>query len=186
VAEYAAFLRGINVGSAHRIGSDELRAHFEDMGLREVVTFRASGNVVFAAAGKPVAELPALIEAGLEASLGYEVAVFVRTASEVRAIAAHEPFARTLVDGSKGKLQVALLSAKPASGARKQVLALASDDDRLAFGDRELYWLPSAGTQDSALDLKTIGSLLGATTMRTKNTVEQMAAKYFGSGGGAG
>jgi hypothetical protein len=65
------------------------------------------------------------------------------------------------------------------------VLALASDDDRLAFADRELYWLPSGGTQDSALDLKSIGSLLGLATMRTKNTVDQMAAKYFGSGGGA-
>jgi uncharacterized protein (DUF1697 family) len=186
MAEYAAFLRGINVGSAHRIGSGELRAHFEEMGLREVATFRASGNVVFGAAGEPVAELATRIEAGLEASLGYEVAVFLRTAGEVRAIAAHESFAPALVDGSKGRLQVALLSAKPTSGARKQVLALASDEDRLAFGDRELYWLPRAGTQDSALDLKTVGTLLGLTTMRTKNTVDQLAAKYFGSGGGAG
>jgi uncharacterized protein (DUF1697 family) len=186
MAEYAAFLRGINVGSAHRIGSGELCARFEEMGLHEVATFRASGNVVFdAAAGEPVAELGARIEAGLEASLGYDVAVFLRTASEVRAIAAHEPFSPALVDSSKGKLQVTMLSAKPASDARKQVLALASDDDRLAFADRELYWLPSGGTQDSALDLKSIGSLLGLATMRTKNTVDQMAAKYFGSGGGA-
>jgi uncharacterized protein (DUF1697 family) len=72
-----------------------------------------------------------------------------------------------------------MLSARPTARARKQVLALASDEDRLAFGDRELYWLPSGGMLDSELDLKAIGKLLGLTTTRTKNTVEQLATKYF-------
>jgi uncharacterized protein (DUF1697 family) len=176
--EHAAFLRGINVGSAHRIGSGDLRAIFEELGLREVATFRASGNVVFGAADEPVADLAARIEAGLEAALGYDVAVFLRTADEMRAIAAHEPFAG---DAGGGKLQVAMLASKPAPSARKQVVELATDDDRLAFGERELYWLPRGGTQESALDMKTIGTVLGVMTMRTKNTVDQMAAKYFGA-----
>ncbi len=73
-----------------------------------------------------------------------------------------------------------MLAAKPAAGVRKRVLALATEDDLLAFGDRELYWLPSGGTQGSALDTRAIGKLLGSTTMRTKGTVEALAAKYFG------
>jgi uncharacterized protein (DUF1697 family) len=178
VAEYGAFLRGINVGRAHRVGSDDLRACFEELGLRSVATFRTSGNVAFDADREPVKKLSARIEQGLEAALGYPVAVFLRTASELRAIAAHEPFAG---DSPGGKLQVAMLSEKPAVSARKQVLALSTDDDRLAFGERELYWLPRGGTQESALDLKTIDKLLGVMTMRTKNTVEQMTAKYFGA-----
>jgi uncharacterized protein (DUF1697 family) len=177
MAEYAAFLRGINVGKAHRVSSGELRDCFAELGLREVATFRTSGNVVFEAAGEPAGKLSARIERGLEAALGYEVAVFLRTATELRAIAAHEPFPS---DVKGGKLQVAMLSAKPGAAARKQVLALSTDDDRLAFGDRELYWLPRGGTQESDLDLKAIDGLLGAMTMRTKGTVEQMAAKYFG------
>lgn len=182
MAEYAAFLRGINVGRAHRVGSAELRACFEKLGLRNVATFRASGNLVFDAAAEPVDELAARVEAGLESALGYEVAVFLRTASEVRGIAAREPFTAAQVVGSKGKLQVALLAGKPASAARKSVLRLATDEDALAFGDRELYWLPSGGISDSDLDLKAIGKLLGVTTMRTKGTVDQMAAKYFAAG----
>jgi uncharacterized protein (DUF1697 family) len=174
VADYAAFLRGINVGRAHRVGSGELRTCFEELGLENVATFRTSGNVVFDAGREPAGKLSARIEEGLEGSLGYPVAVFLRTASELHAIAAHEPF-----DSPGGKLQVAMLSGKPAVSARKEVLALSSDDDRLAFGERELYWLPRGGTQESALDLKTIGELLGVMTMRTKNTVEQMTAKYF-------
>ena len=78
-----------------------------------------------AAAGEPVTELTARIEAGLQAALGYAVPVFLRTASEVRPIAAHRPFAAPSIEASKGKLQVAMLSAKPAAKARKQVLALA-------------------------------------------------------------
>ena len=73
-----------------------------------------------------------------------------------------------------------MLAAKPSARVRKDVLAIATDEDLLAFGDRELYWLPSGGTSDSALNLKTIEKLLGSTTMRTKGTVEQIAAKYFG------
>ena len=59
------------------------------------------------------------------------------------------------------------------------MLRLATDADALAFGERELYWLPSGGTQESELDLKAIGKELGLTTMRTKGTVDQMAAKFF-------
>lgn len=179
MAEYAAFLRGINVGKAHRVGSGELRACFEEHGLRDVATFRASGNVVFDASGEPADELTTRIEEGLEAALGYEVTVFLRTAGEVRAIASREPFSAAKVDASKGKLQVSMLPARPAAAARKSVLALATDEDALAFGDRELYWLPRGGTQESDLDMKAIGKLLGHMTMRTKNTVDQMAAKYF-------
>jgi uncharacterized protein (DUF1697 family) len=178
VSGYAAFLRGINVGG-HRISSVDLCARFEELGFAEVSTFRASGNVAFAADEEPLAEIVARIEQGLAAALGYDVPVFLRTEKEVRKIAVHQPFEESLVEASKGKLQVAMLSARPAAGTRKQVLTLASDEDRLAFGDRELYWLPSGGMLDSELDLKAIGKLLGLTTTRTKNTVEQLAAKYF-------
>jgi uncharacterized protein (DUF1697 family) len=185
---YVAFLRGMNVGG-HRISGGELCAAFEELGFDEVSTFRASGNVIFAAgddgrkaAGKSPteAEMATRIEKGLGAALGYEVPVFLRTAGEVRKIAAHRPFARSLVESSQGKLQVAMFSAKPTAPARKEVLAMASEEDRLAFGDRELYWLPSGGILDSVLDFnKAIRKLLGPMTTRTKNTVEQITTKYF-------
>jgi uncharacterized protein (DUF1697 family) len=175
---YAAFLRGINVGG-HRLKRDELRSRFEAMGFTDVDTFRASGNVVFAAGSESVAQMTVKLQEGLAASLGYEVLTFLRAASEVRAIAAHRPFSSASVQASAGKLQVAMLTARPASRAREGVLALSSDADRLAFGDRELYWLPEGGMMDSALDLKAVGALLGPMTIRTKGTVEQLAGNYF-------
>lgn len=180
MARYAAFLRGINLGSRRRVAAAGLRAPFEELGFREVATFRASGNVIFEADREPVAKLTGRIEAALEEALGFEVTTFLRTAAQVRAIAERRPFKRSLVDASKGKLQVAILSRRPSARTREEVLAMSGDEDRLAFSDRELYWLPSGGTRDSALDLKRVEGVLGQWTMRTKGTVEQIAANYFG------
>lgn len=176
--DYAAFLRGINVGG-HRVKGPKLCAVFEELGCREVSTFRASGNVVFDADREREPKLAARIENGLQEALGYESLTFLRAAKEVRAIAEASPFEPAVLDQSKGKLQVSMLSATPAAKARKAVLALATDQDRLAFGDRELFWLPAGGTQETDLDFGAIVEALGASTMRTKGTVEQIAAKHF-------
>ena len=172
---YAAFLRGVNVGRNHRVSSAELKSMFEQLGAEDVATFRTSGNVVFEAPR----DMARAIEQHLEKSLGYQVTIFMRTAEELKQIAAHEPFPPNDVEAAKGKLQVSMLSKKPTAAVQKKVLAHATDQDRLAFGKRELYWLPSGGTLESELDRKAIEDLLGPTTMRTKGTVEQLAAKYF-------
>jgi uncharacterized protein (DUF1697 family) len=168
----------MNVGG-HRTGNAELCACFEEMGFREVRSFRASGNVVFAGGRESPADMAVRIEAGLAASLGYEVPTFLRMAGEVRAIAGKQPFAQKLIEDSRGKLQVAMLAEQPPPTVRAEVLALASDEDRLAFGDRELYWLPSGGILDSELDWKAIGKLVGPMTTRTLGTVTQIAVKHF-------
>jgi uncharacterized protein (DUF1697 family) len=175
---FAAFLRGVNLGSRRKAGSAELRSCFEGMGFEAVQTFRTSGNVVFDADRAPRERLTGQIEKGLAESLGFEVVVFLRTGQELQAIAAHQPFPAKLVEASKGKLQVSMLSAKPAAAVRERVLELVTEADRLAFGDQELYWLPSGGTREAALDRKTIEELLGPSTMRTKGTIELMAAKH--------
>jgi uncharacterized protein (DUF1697 family) len=175
---YVAFLRGMNLGG-RRIKNEELKAEFGQLGLAEVGCFRASGNVVFAADEKDEAKLARRIEAGLGEALGYEVPVFLRSAAELRAVAAHEPFAAKALAASKGKLQVAFLLEKPKAAARSAALALASDDDRLAIEGRELYWLPKGGLSETELDLKAIATALGVNTVRTMGTVEQIAAKYF-------
>jgi uncharacterized protein (DUF1697 family) len=175
---YVAFLRGMNLGG-RRIANAELRAHFEALGCEDVATFRASGNVVFGSDGEPAAKLTSRLERGLADALGYEVPVFLRSAKELSAIASHEAFEPKLVDSSQGKLQIALLVEKPSAAAAKKALALSTDADRLAVEGRELYWLPNGGMSDSELDLKAIGAALGPMTIRTKGTVDQIAAKHF-------
>lgn len=177
---HVAFLRGMNLGN-RRIKNDELRLLFEELGFDDVATFRASGNVVFGAAGRSgEAALTKRIEAGLGEGLGYDVPVFLRSGAEVRKIADRQPFDSKLVEGSGGKLQVSLLRKAPPAKARREALALATDDDLLEIEGRELYWLPSGGLLDSELDLKSIDALIGPDTRRTMGTIEQIAAKHLG------
>jgi hypothetical protein len=84
-----------------------------------------------------------------------------------------------LVETSQGRLQVVLLSGKPASNARPGVLALGTGEDRLTFGDRELYWLPSRGIRDSALSSKAIESLLGSINHANKGHNRRVGGEVF-------
>ena len=172
---YAAFLRAVNLGKNRRVTSERLRSLFEEVGAEDVATFRTSGNVVFEAPRDMVRDL----EKHLEKALGHEMVIFLRTAAEVKEIAGRTPFPAKSVEASKGKLQVVLFEKKPTAAVKKKALALASDEDRLSFGKRELYWLPSGGYADSALDRNALDKLIGPTTVRTKGTVEQLVAKYF-------
>ena len=176
---YAAFLRGVNLGRNRRASSAELRSCFEAAGLDSVETFRTSGNVVFDAGRESRGALTGRVERALAKDLGFDVTVFLRTAREMDQIAANEPFPAKLTSASKGKLQVAMLPGKPSASVRKQALELETDEDRLAFGDRELYWLPSGGTRDSALDQRALEQVVGPWTMRTKGTVELLWEKHF-------
>ena len=178
MTRYVAFLRGMNVGG-HRASKDELIAMFAEAGFDGAKTFRTSGNVIFDAPdGNDCAEVQAALEQAMEAALGYAVPTFLRTAAETLAIAAQQPFTAKAVEASKGKLQVSLLAAAPKAAARKAVLALATDDDRLAIDGSELYWLPSGGILETALDMKAIDAALGIQTRRTMGTIELIAAKF--------
>ena len=178
---HAAFLRGVNLAGKRKTGSAELRACFEAIGFEDVQTFRTSGNVVLDAGREPAERLCARLEAALLDSFGFKVRVFLRTAAQVRAMAAHRPFPAAAVERSEGKVQVALLEEAPSAAVRKRVLAMATEADRLAFRGRELYWLPSGRMSDSALNLKAVERLTDPWTMRTKATLELLAAKFFGA-----
>jgi uncharacterized protein (DUF1697 family) len=180
VERYVAFLRGMNLGK-RRIKNPELVAHFEAMGLEDVATFRASGNVVFVdPSGESESKLQKRLEKELDERLGYDVAVFLRSAKEVAAIAAREPFDAKAIKASKGKPQVVLLGRKPSARAKKAVEELCPDGDLMAVEDRELHWLPTVGLSETEIDTKALDKALGKGTTRTAGTIEQIAAKYCG------
>jgi uncharacterized protein (DUF1697 family) len=180
VERYVAFLRGINLGN-RRVKSPELVGHFEAMGFEDVATFRASGNVVFVdPGGDTEAKVQARVEAGLEEGLGYDVATFLRSATEVAAIAAREPFDAKAIDASKGKPQVILLGRKPNAKAKKALRKIAPEGDLMVVEGRELHWLPSVGLSETELDVKALDAALGKGTTRTAGTIAAIAAKYCG------
>ncbi len=172
---WIALLRGLNVGG-HRISNADLRRAFEAMGCQRVATFRASGNVIFDGDGDGERWI-ARIEDGLQATLGYAVPTYLRGAAELQAVSAQRPFSESDLAASKGKPQVMFLAAAPDESARSAVLALSTPQDRLRFGERELFWLPAGGVLDTALDMKAIVRHVGVGTTRTLGTVDGIVKK---------
>ncbi len=177
---YAAFLRGINIGG-RRVTGRQLCAPFETLGMQEVTSFLASGNVTFATASTEGAagceDLERRVEAALHGSLGFAVEVFVRTAAEVTEIVGCEPFPPDVVAATGGKLQVTFLRDEPGPGGVAEAMAHATDQDRVQVIGREWYWLPAAGISTSALNVKAVERALGRGTTRTLNTVARLRAK---------
>ena len=174
---YTAFLRAINVGG-HTVKMDVLRQQFETLGLSNVETFIASGNVVFETTAKNVRALEKKIERQLRVTLGYEVATFIRTTAELSAIAQYQPFSPSALNGAQA-FNVAFLAEALDAASQKKLMALKTDIDDFHVQGREVYWLcrrkQSESTFSNAVLEKTIGQ---SSTIRGINTIQKMVAKY--------
>lgn len=174
---YVAFLRAINVGS-HVVKMDRLRALFVEMGFTEVETFIASGNVAFTATARSGASLEPVIAAALERGLGYEVATFVRSMKELRAVADYRPFPETAVKAPGASLYVGFLEKPLAPPAAKALLAMKTRSDDLLVRGREIYWLGRRGFAEAEFSPGVMEKKLRLqATFRNSTTVRKMAAK---------
>ncbi len=173
MARYVAFLRAINVGG-HVVKMDVLRRHFEALGLADVETFIASGNVIFSTKAAP-ASLERRIEKRLGDVLGYDVATFVRTDAEVAEIAAYEAFPTARVAASRS-LNVALLVKAIDEKTHRTILALRNDIDDFHVNGRELYWLCQVGQGDSKFSNIAFEKVVGQrATFRGVKTMRRLA-----------
>lgn len=171
---YIAFLRAINVGG-HTVTMDRLRALLEEIGLRNVSTFIASGNVLFESS-LPAEELERKMAEHLERSLGYEVRVFLRTPDELRSVLERLPFSEA--EARDGKVHVCFLPEAPGPQAASEVAALSTSLHRLQVRGRELYWLAFGSMARTDVDERALGRVLGMSmTMRNLNTVRRILAR---------
>ena len=171
MARYIAFLRAINVGG-RVVKMERLRQVFADLGFSKVESFINSGNIVFESSSKNEESLRRKIEKELEHALGYEVATFLRTDTELAKIAEH-------ADGGSGDLFVVFLAEKPSSEARKKLGDAPSEVDDFEFRGREIYWRCSVSFSDSKFSGAKLEKTLGVcATVRNANTVRRLAAKY--------
>lgn len=108
---YVAFLRGINVGGHKKIGMATLREAFEALGLANVRSLLASGNVLFESGAAPGA-LTRAIERKLRDTFGFEVSVILRTRRELQRLAGANPF-RGIRVTPRTRLFVTFLGERP-------------------------------------------------------------------------
>ena len=173
---YVAFLRGVNVGG-RTIRMERLREVFTAAGSSAVETFIASGNVIFDSRATNLPALERKVEAALQSSLGYRVATFLRRVTDLEAIAQHQPFTADAT-GALGTIHVGFLRAAPGAAERRAILALRTEVDELDVKGSEVYWLVRGRLHDSKLSDAVMGRSLGETTMRNRNTIVRLAAKY--------
>ena len=176
-----AFLRAINVGGRN-VTMDALRRAFEGLGLEDVETFIASGNVIFTAPRGKVAPLEQRIEAHLHKTLGYEVSTFLRTDAEVAAVAAYSPFKVAQLKSAQA-LNVAFLAAPMTPAAMKTLGGMRTPNDEFHVNGREMYWLCRTRQSESTFSNVRFEKALGVrATFRGVNTIVKLAAKYSWSG----
>jgi uncharacterized protein (DUF1697 family) len=96
--KYVAFLRGINVGGKNVIKMDELRTLFISTGLKDVITYIQSGNVIFTANEDKIERVVKKIEAKLCKKLSADVLVFILSMEDLKKIVLTNPFKKMKLD----------------------------------------------------------------------------------------
>ncbi len=178
---YVAFLRAINVGG-HTVKMVRLRTLVEELGLAQVETFIASGNVLFDAATTSPAALETRIERHLASALGYEVPTYLRSLASLADVALQHPFEHFERDGHA--LSIGFLKAQGDDALRARLAALETDYDAFHVHDRHVYWL-CRGRMTSASKVwgVPLDRALGApATFRNVTTVRKLAAQLQRAG----
>jgi uncharacterized protein (DUF1697 family) len=176
--KYVAFLRAINVGG-HTIKMDYLRQLFVVMKFSNVETFIASGNVIFDSTSKSAKALERKIEDYLQQTLGYEVATFVRSTSEVVDVAHYKPFREAELNGEGNVLYIAFVADRPSDVSKDKLLSLTTEVDEFHIYGREVYWLRRTKVGESKFSGALLEKTLGMpATLRNSTTVKKIAAKY--------
>ncbi len=161
---YVALLRAVNVGGTGKLSMTQLKAMCEAAGFLAVRTYIASGNVVFRSS-KTEAQVKAALEAALSAYAGKPLGVMVRTAAELTAVVADNPFFKM-----PGNRTVAyFLDAKPSADALQTVTN--QTREQLRLGVREIYAYYPDGIGDTKLKIPAAKH----GTARNMNTIAKLA-----------
>ena len=171
MARYIAFLRAINVGG-HIVKMDKLRTLFEEMGFQNVETFIASGQVIFDARSGTPGKLEAKIEKHLRSALGYDVATFIRTPAQLRAVA----------DRARDEdcmLYVCFTRAQPGKTAVEKLATYNTAIDTFEVHGSEVYWYCRKKLSETKFTGALLEKILGMpATARNVNTVHRLVARY--------
>jgi uncharacterized protein (DUF1697 family) len=132
VTPYIALLRGVNLVGRSTLRMADLTAIAEELGLANVRTYIASGNLLFVS-DKPEEELRRMLEQRLRAHMARDVRVMLRTAAEMEAVVGRNPFS----EAPSKNVQVYFLNQAAPADLLETVRN--QDDERVATGTREVY-----------------------------------------------
>ena len=166
---FVALLRAVNVGGTGKLPMTELKAMCEEIGLTNVRTYLASGNVVFTSR-KSETVVKTAMEKRLTAYAGKPVGVMVRSAAEMAQVSSDNPFPKA----APNRTMAIFLDDTP----RKDTLAhiRGQKDEEIKLGKREIYVHYGEGMAKSKLVIAAAKSGT-ARNMNTVATLAKMAAE---------
>ncbi len=135
---YIAILRGINVGGRNKIRMADLAELFTRLRFRDTTTYIQSGNIVFRAGSGSDTAIAGKIEKAIAERFGFEVPVIVRSAGEMRATVAANPFLKERgIDRSK--LHLTFLDTDPDPALATKLAEIDYPPDRFVLIGRDIF-----------------------------------------------
>lgn len=136
---WIALLYSVVLGPGRRVEMAPLRAMAEGLGIADVRTLKATGNLVFAGDG-PADLLEARLEAAFATHFGRAVTIIVRSAAGWRGLAAANPFPAA-AQASPKTVHVRVMRAPLATKHIARLEAARTGDERFAVvhGDPWLH-----------------------------------------------
>ncbi|GMK44122.1 hypothetical protein PghCCS26_12490 [Paenibacillus glycanilyticus] len=174
-----ALLRGINVGGKNKIKMADLREALTAIGLRDVQTYIQSGNILFKS-DEEEAVLRKQIEQQIDTVFGLSIKVIMRTAEEMRAIAASCPFteeqlAAAAATAQGESLYVSMMLEEPAAEQLDKLRSFETAEELFGSKGRDLYLLFYQTVRNSKLAVK--AEKLGVhSTVRNWNTINKLVS----------
>ncbi len=135
---FVSLFRGINVGGNRLVKMTDLKALHEALGLKNVVTYIQSGNVVFRSDDADATQLQSDIEKAFEEKFGFHSHVIVRSSSDLQAIIANNPFQDQLSKESKW-IAVTFLATPPDGTAQEALLNSYHGPEEIFILGKEAY-----------------------------------------------
>lgn len=171
---FVALLRGVNVGKAKRILMADLRALLGELGYTGVATLLNSGNAVFQAAQGTPAKHAAAISEAIASKLQIEVPVIVKSAPELSAIVAGNPWSGSAPDHSR--LLVAFVQDAQALPGLEAIGRLTVPPEEFAVGRHAAYLHCVTGILESKAGEALLGKAGKAVTTRNWATILKLQA----------
>ncbi len=173
---YVAFLRGINVGG-HIVKKEKLQEAFASLGFQNVSTYKQSGNLIFESGSGNIDEIRDKIEIKLKETLGYIVAVFVRTIPQLKDIIENEPFKGRNREGTS--FLVTFLASAPAKFPIKLPTTIPKSTAQLISQKGMEVFSETHGGGEGALPNSFVESNLKVkATTRNINIIRKIVEKY--------
>jgi len=174
MSRHVVLLRGVNLVRTNRVPMVKLREALEEAGFGDVKTYVQSGNIVLSSKLSPD-RVSARVQALIKKEFGHDIAVVVRSHTELKAVAKRNPLGK-VAKNPKRHLVTFLGSALPAP-VKKKLGEVAGPDERFAVHGKEIYsWHPE-GVGRSPLWERLGGKALGVTaTSRNWSTVTTLLA----------